>query len=358
MNKKNILYIIPRFTTAGAETLVLQYARHAKDAGHDVAVVSVVGGGELEAAFQELDISIHVAAKKDLFSSWRQFLRIKKYVQQFSPDIIHTHVFSADVVGFLLCKYTKVWISTQHNIGKEFSFIRKKVLSFCLSYADAVTAVSDAVYNFCRKDLRLKNSSIEVIKNGVDTSKWTKIKGDILKQDTIQLASIGRLEPQKNHVFLLRSLANIDRSILWHMHIYGDGSLKKDLQTLAQQLHISEYITWHGVERDMEKVYRSVDVVVQPSRWEGLSLVVMEAMAAGRLVVASHAAGAELIHDKKDGLLVDIEDDTAIATLMDSIDSHRTDMQKIAKQAQVHAKKTFSLDTHLSVIEALYEKNI
>lgn len=346
-----ILYIIPRFTAGGAEQLVWQYAGYFQKQGHEVMVTSTVGGGEWEEKFKKQGIEIFVNQKTGIWNWWGNYQNIKKIKKEFQPDIIHTHVFSADFFGYFLHQGVK-WISTQHNGSKEFSNLRIKILRWILPHADKVIAVSTGVEEFCLEDLKLKKSKVQKVLNGIETEKWLSIpNNDLFTSDKMRLGIIGRLEEQKGHKYLWQALASL--SFPWVLNIYGEGSEKTKLQSLAGDLKIADKIVWQGVKDSYSEI-NNLDVLIQPSLWEGLSLVVMEAMAAGRIVIASDKAGQDLIDDKKNGFVVPSGESVILADDIKYIWENKNTMLGISENARSKARG-FDLIENIKKIEEIYK---
>ncbi len=347
-----ILYIIPRFTTGGAERLVLQYATHFQKQGQEVVVASTVGGGELVNEFKKLNIQVFPAGEKSFFGLCKNYFYLKRLKKTFKPDIIHTHVFSADFLGYFLRRGVH-WISTQHNVGREYSVLRKIILRFILRKTRQVIAVSGAVERFCLEDLKLVENKVKIVLNGIAVEEWLSVETDNLLVDKkLCLGVIGRLEKQKGHEYLLRALSQVNFD--WILYIYGVGSLESDLKKLALDLKIADKIVWQGVKNILLEI-KNIDVVVQPSLWEGLSLVIMEAMAAGRLVIASEAAGQELITDQVDGFLFKTGDSIELRNLLDHVDKHQEKMKAVANTASKKAQKEFGIEKNIREIAEIYE---
>ncbi len=348
-----ILYIIPRFTAGGAEQLVWQYAKYFQDQGHEVLVVSTVGGGEWEQKFKDAGIEIFVNEKPGFFNWCKNYKKVKVIKKSFQPDIIHTHVFSADLFGYFLRQNVK-WISTQHNVGRESSWLRQQVLRCILKKANQIIAVSSGVEKFCLEGLKLKNNQVTKILNGIEVDKWLNIKNDnLFVTDKMRLGIIGRLEEQKGHEYLFQALAGL--SFPWILNIYGEGSKKEFLQKLAQDLNIQDKIIWQGV-KDSYLEMNNIDMIVQPSLWEGLSLVIMEAMAGGRVVVASNAAGEDLIEDEKNGFIVPAGDSVILTEKINYIWENREIGKKIANVAREKAKE-FDLNINIKKVEGIYRND-
>jgi len=333
----------------GAERLVLQYTKFGQKQGDNISVASVVGGGELVKDFTALGVKTLVNKEK---AWWSNYQRLKAWIKEIRPEIIHSHVFGADVVGFLFRKSAK-WISTQHNVAQEHSYLRRLVLKYILKRADKVIAVGERVKDFCLSDLGLAENKIVLIRNGVEVDKWQKVPSTgLLSHNSLRLATIGRIEKQKDHRTLFKALAQL--KVEWHLDIYGTGSLEAGLKKLARQLKINEQITWQGVKSEMVKELKNIDVVVQPSLWEGLSLVVMEAMAAARVVITTPSGGEELL-DKQTGWLVPVRDIAALTQAITWVSQHRDEAKAKAQAARIKSQD-FSLHKHWQKLNNLYHE--
>lgn len=350
-----ILHLIPRFTAGGAEKLVLSYARFLQKQAATIAVGSVVGGGELEEEFRKAGIEIFVGKKRGLVSFCGNYGNYTEIIQKLKIEIVHSHVFSADVMGFLLAKKLKIkWVSTQHNVETNAPLWRKLIWKHILRSTDKVIAVSDSVYDFCLNEWRLPKDKVALIKNGIELGQWLNVSSDgLFSASQLRLATIGRLEKQKGHEILLRAL--IQLKIDWHLDVFGVGSLGKKLTDLAVRLGINDRIAWRGVVLDLPQELENIDVVVQPSLWEGMSLVIMEAMASGRVVIASEAAAAGLVENNKTGIVIRPCDIAALARAIESVASDRANARLLAVSAHNHARENFGIEKNITSLEELYE---
>ncbi len=108
------------------------------------------------------------------------------------------------------------------------------------------------------------------------------------------VAHVGRLHPQKNHLFLLDVLAGLRREVeRVHLLLVGEGELRRELEARARALGLGGAVTFAGLRRDVPRVLRAADAFAFPSRWEGLGIAVVEAQAAGLPVVCSPAVPEE-----------------------------------------------------------------
>lgn len=125
------------------------------------------------------------------------------------------------------------------------------------------------------------------------------------------LLGMGRLHTAKAHDVSLKALKALPEAWLW---IAGAGALEDQLKALAQSLGVLDRVRFLGWRSDASALYRAADVCVFPSRYEPLGNVVIQSWAHGLPVVAAASQGPKaLIHDGEDGLLVPIDDDSALA---------------------------------------------
>ena len=311
-NKKKVLHLLPRFVFGGAEILVLEYARRFDRERFELRVAAVRKNGDLEPYLKEAGVDTFAISRKRDGGLWWQWLALKKYVQAFQPDIIHSHIFSADVCAFLLKRFVmpKVkWVSTQHNVEYNTPLYRRLLWSLVLQQADKVIAVSEEVRHYAREYFGVRKDQLDFVPNGISIEKWLAVPEGTPRSAEWRLATIGRLEYQKGHRYLVEALAKI-KDLPWRWDVYGAGSLEIYLKELVKKYGLTERVHWHGAIGEMEDKIGEMDMIIQPSLWEGMSLVVMEAMAAGRLLIATQTAGKELVEHGENGHLV-LEKDSA-----------------------------------------------
>jgi len=200
------------------------------------------------------------------------------------------------------------------NLGKgssELGWFRAEE-NRALARAQAVVAVSRPYLDEARR--RGARTPVQsVVANGVDLARFGP--GENLRQSLglgarPVLGVLGRLSRQKGHDILLRAFTEL-RPLYPEcvLLVGGDGELRRALEEQAAALGIGDAVRWLGEVADTPAFFRTLDVAVLPSRWEGMPFVLLEYGAAGLPVVASDVGGVgELIADGDDGLLVPAED--------------------------------------------------
>jgi glycosyltransferase involved in cell wall biosynthesis len=160
---------------------------------------------------------------------------------------------------------------------------------------------------------------VQVIPNGVDTEFFVPPHSKPVRNDTVlRILFVGRFRQQKNLPFLFRQVAQLP-STTFELHLVGDGPEKERLDELARKLGIASAITWHGwlPPAALLPLYQSADCLVHPSLYEGMSNVVLEAMACGLPVIASKVPGnEELVLDGDTGFLFDLREPATLVSAL------------------------------------------
>jgi glycosyltransferase involved in cell wall biosynthesis len=178
---------------------------------------------------------------------------------------------------------------------------------YILAHATAVVANSDGL-----RELSEAADSVatQVIPNGVDADFFRPTAADFAQDDktpVLRILFVGRFQKQKNLPYLFEQCAHLplDRFVL---HLVGDGPLRAELHLLAEQRGIASAIVWHGwlPRPALRAIYQAADCLVNPSFYEGMPNVVLEAMACGLPVLASNIPGNDaLVRPGETGYLFD-----------------------------------------------------
>jgi glycosyltransferase involved in cell wall biosynthesis len=133
------------------------------------------------------------------------------------------------------------------------------------------------------------------------------------------LGLASRIVEQKGIIYLLQALVPLaQRYPKLHVLIAGEGDLEESLKAAARELGVEDRAHFLGLRRDTAELFKTMDVFMLPSVWEGLPMAVLEAMAAGLPVIATQVGGlAAAVHDKINGCLISPSDAGAIATAVD-----------------------------------------
>ncbi len=277
-----------------------------------------------------------------------------------------------------------IWINPYaRKIGQKLTIpvichlrdlIRKdQVKKYGLNKIDMIIPISNAV----RKPLEeagIESARIRRIYNGVDVSMFSHGKDTLREDFSIRgylIGIVGQLNPRshwKGQRDFLQAAARIvqHRSDVYFAVVGGDSSPAsapehksyiRELKELAEDLGILDRVIFTGFRTDMPDVMASLDILVSASWAEPFGRVLIEAMAAGKPVVATAAGGApEVVQDGITGVLVPPRDSQAIANAVLYILQDSQVRQKMGHAGQRRAQEYFSLDQNIKETQAVYEK--
>lgn len=353
MVKPHLVHIIPTLSIGGAERVVVNLSNQLRDE-FKISVVILKKDKELA---QELhsDINLSVIEKKSklglsLFSS------LQTWLEKNSADLVHTHLFGGDLWGRIAANRAGVpVVTTEHNLNVTESFLKDWIKRYLGNYSKQYTAPSRAVADYMQSSYSIAEEKIKVIPHGIKLEKFEHTQ-PYLQHDPLKLLMLGRLHKQKGHDIALEALAKINPN-KWKLDIVGSGEKFSEIKEKINELNLEDNVEIWDSTLDVVEEYNSHDVVLMPSRWEGLGLTAMEAMASGRLVVGSNVDGLkELIINGENGLLFRPEDPENLAQKIRYCLDNPQECSEIANKARQYAQDRFKLQDMINKYHQLYQK--
>jgi glycosyltransferase involved in cell wall biosynthesis len=197
---------------------------------------------------------------------------------------------------------------------------------------------------------------VRVIRNGIEVSAFDP-SGYDQRFSRGRAVAVARLNPVKDIATMLRAVsAVVEHRPDFHLDLVGDGPSRAALEVLRGELGLERHVTFHGVSDDVRRFLENAAVFVQTSISEGISLTVIEAMAAGLPVVATHVGGTpEVVEDGVTGLLVPSGEPSAVANALVSLLTDRSTALLMSRAARQRAERLFDVRQMTSSYEALYE---
>lgn len=300
----------------------------------------------------------HTKKKKEIPS----ILRKRK------AELIHARFGTGGVAMLSVKKMTKLPLLTSFH-GSDLSKQLKRNLRYGKSlpslfrYGDRFTVVSE----FMKKqliDLGCPKKKIEVVKSGIDLSKFAYQPDPFPEEKEFRILTVGRLVEKKGTKYLIQAFSHIHEKYPHStLVIVGSGEERDSLEKLAEKLEIQDAIKWKGalspkeVCREMEKcdIFSLPSVTGKDGNQEGIPNVLIEAMALGRPVVATkHAGIPELVIHKKTGYLVPERDEKALAKMIMYVMEHPDEWKPLLKQAWEHVKQEHDIEKQIKKLEAIY----
>ncbi len=298
------------------------------------------------------------------FSAIKQ---VKNFILQEKIDILHTHFYKTDIIGFWATRGTacKV-IATPHGWSTEVDFklwLFESLDRVIFPFMDAVVPLSKELYKPLKRMPYLKNK-LHFIRNGVDLSEIIQSKtanAEILtkrKNGKFILGYIGQLISRKGLDTLFDALIRIN-DIPWELYLIGDGPQWEELEQIANRLKIKDRVHFMGFRTDRLDFLRGFDTFVLPSRLEGIPRCLMESMAARVPIIASDIAGSnDLITDFKTGLLFPLDCPEILSQKITLIASDTGLKNDLVQNAFDFINQSFSAQRMATEYETLFEKII
>jgi glycosyltransferase involved in cell wall biosynthesis len=219
--------------------------------------------------------------------------------------------------------------------------------------ADVIVAVSPEEHDVGARVLKASSIRIRVIENGVDTAHFTPGGARRQRSEQPLIVCLGRLCRAKGQDIAVRAL-ELSSHTDARLRLVGDGPARLQLLELARTLGVGARLELPGAVADSAPELRSADVVVVPSRWDGLSLALLEAMACGSAVVATCVPGSAALEGV--GVLVEPEHPRQMARAVDGLLSDPRRRIALGGAARQRAKEHFDIRTTLDRTVALWNE--
>jgi len=346
--KIKILHLIAPRGIGGAERVLLTLLKKIDQGKFDFILGIFIDKRKSEDLFwneaEKLNLPLEPIRFKNPYDLL-QVLQIRRIIKKHHPDMIHTHGYKTNLLGFFISKLFKIPIvTTVHGLhsGKFRPFVWLSLK--LLRHFDRIIAVSDQI----RKELKaFKVPSIKMIT--IRNVPPVKIKGNSANPNSFReeigipsnaklIGFVGRLEPVKGCIQFIRIVPEVIRNIPdSYFVVVGDGPERVALESLAKTLNVENRVYFCGFRNDPMNVFQSLDLYVLPSFNEGVPLAMLEAMSNEVPVVATSVGGIpEVIKDRVNGILVPTNNPKALAeSILESFNNPNETVKRV-----IEAKKT------------------
>jgi len=361
-----VLLLTVGLTVGGTEGQLLELASRLDGRRFNVLVCGLKGEGPVARAMCERGIRVEVLNGRGTWDL-RVLSRLFRLIRRERPEVLHAFLglanLAASLVGRLLGVPVIIWSYRDVEVWK--SKAHWLVERTAVRWADAVTCCSDAVRQFVLAHMNGQASKFLTIHNGVDLESFRRSRAASraelkLREGGFVIGTVSRLdEPKKGLAVMLRALADLagqDGIPPWQWLLVGDGPARDRLRSLAEELGLPGQVMFAGMRDDVASVLPMMDIFVCPSLYEGFGIAIVEAMAAGRPVVASAVGGIpEIVVHEDTGLLVPPGDAAALAGALATLLNHPEQARAMGARGLARAREKFSIDTAVQQHQQLYE---
>ena len=278
-------------------------------------------------------------------------------------DIVHAHSLRAELAAMVAARLVQPRprvIRTVHNTDDFYVRPPASWLARTSSrFLDGLIAISDAVAKHVMRHTGLTSEKIRRVYYGLDPAPYAEVGPPADRPHPPTIGMIARLAPQKGHRVLLDALPTVLARLpdvrvvlVGHEHLLRI----EDLRAYARARGVAEHVTFTGFRDEIPALLADWDVLVLPSLWEGFGLVLLEAMAAGRPVVASRVGPIpEVVLHGETGLLVEPGQPEPLAAALIELLEHPGLAARLGAAGRRRVADHFTLDRMVAETEGLYE---
>ncbi len=343
---------------------------------YDITVLCQSEGELTEALKQQNIRCLFLNALKREINPYFDLIALYKLYRIFRKekyDLVHTHSSKSGFLGRLAAKIAGVPGIIHTVQGFSFhQFSAPKSIYFFTSLERITGLISNKIiivnnddFEYAIKNKIASQTKLVKIYNGIDIdehhlniNKGRKRSEFNIPTDCNVVGFIGRLWEQKAPQDFISAvpivLENISNVVFL---IIGDGHLRSSLETLAQKLHIQDHIQFLGWRNDVPEILKILDVFVQTSLWEGLSLSILEAMAAGKPIIATNIKGNnELVVDGITGFLVLPRNPEMVGYYITRLLQDKRLVKKMGRLGRKRVEEKFDIKLHVELIKNIYHQ--
>ena len=369
-----IIHIIPSLQTGGAERLALDICIEiSKRERHQVLLLTLNNKNHFEShdfiKFIDVDVKLSIKSNNKI-----KVAELQKLVDNFKPDIIHSHLFAAEIISRSIYYPKAKWFSHFHDNMPQLknlhlkSFLDKKLItnfyekqyllkSYKKNGGNEFISISEDTNKYAAKVLPEKYK-FHYLKNAINYSKFNLEKNQ--RTDTIlNLINIGSFQAKKNQQFLIDVVKILkSKKIRFHLSLLGDGDFKKQVQLKVNQFGLEKEITLTGNVQNVTEYLANSDIYVHSAYYEPFGLVLLEAMAASLPVITLDGKGnRDLIEEGKNGYMIYEQDAEKFADRIIKLWEDKQKMQEISAYANKFAKQ-YDIVNYVDKLVQIYQNAI
>jgi L-malate glycosyltransferase len=359
--------MIGQLGLGGTEQQVVLLAAGLRSHGIDTGVLVMHEGGPREDALREAGVPViylgfrPLLSPRDVPRNIAAFVRLVRLLRADRPDVLHAFLFHSYITASPAARIARVpvLVAGRRSLGyfKAGRPVYLAVERLATRVTDLLIANAQAVADDARAQERVPGQKIAVVYNGLPDAAFAEHEPANIQTRVPILVCVANLKIYKGHRDLLDAAAHLQaRGRPCTLLLAGDGDERRSLERQAERLGID--VRFLGACHTIGPLLARADVVVHPSHTEGMSNAVMEAMAAGRPVVATSVGGTpELLRDR--GVLVPARDPAALAAAVERLLADPEYAAALGQRARdwsrSHLRMDHMVDQHIRIYSDLLE---
>lgn len=351
-----ILQVIESLTRGGAERLAIELAREFAGAGHESRIVCLSSPGPWAEGLEREGLYAGCLGKRP-GADISCVGKLRRFIREFEPDIVNTHLFTANLWARLAGLGRRPWrlVVTLHNVDSWRRPVHRALDHVLTRAADQYVAVGPAVAAYWRRG-GVRGARMGVIPNAVRWNEVPYVRPFERKRPVLR--ACGRLVVQKGFDVLVEAAGLLaGRGAKLTVEIIGEGPEHGRLAHAVHRLGLDGTVSLTGARDDARELIASADAFIMPSLREGLPLVLLEALHAGRPVVASRlTALAGIVRARSEAILVDPGSPGALARGIERLLSKPDEAVAMGLAGRERARCEFTMERAAASYLALYSR--
>lgn len=367
MDRIRVVHIINSMEVGGAQRQVLNLFQAADRARFDLRLICLAEKGAFGEQLEREGFPVRVIGKGRRVSL-AMLMKLVSVLREWKPDVVHCSVFTANLWGrgaAILAGVPMVIAHEQSTVSLEKWY--RRLIDRVLSWkTHRILAVSDDLRRRIVEEEEIAPRRVAVLYNAIDCASVQAAEPKAI-EEPLQLPGcpgrrigiVGRLEYRKDHLTLIRAAARVAQEMPEAAFLLvGDGPERGRLEEEIARLQIDQNVFLLGERADVPRLLHAFDIYVLCSITEGLSLSILEAMAAGLPIVATRVGGnPELLDEGRAGLLVPSGDPEALAQAILRLLREPEHARKLAQAAKERAENLFDIHPIARQLERIYEQS-
>lgn len=318
-----ILQLVSSLGIGGAEKFVADLSVELKAQGHEVTILVLdyakdVGKDpdyekNIIEYLNEKQVQVIHVGEKARRRPFTILFTLNEVIKKLKPDVIHSHLLIWSVYLSTFWR-SKKHVFTQHTNSLKLPLIHK---FFIKGSIDRYISICNEATDSMRKVI--KNEKISKVVNGVALDRFSNVER-LSKGEVTHFVTVSRLTELKNHSLIIDAvfkLVNTHNNTGFIINVIGDGPIKQELQDKVERLKLNEHFIFHGVKKDIPTILSQNNVFLLPSKFEGFSIALIEALMAKMSIIASNVgANNEILSFGKYGTLIEKNNLSALVEAM------------------------------------------
>lgn len=368
---KTILHLISSAGFYGAESMLVALASEQRKAGLNpvIGVLKNSQNPNLEIAerAQQRGLEVKILECCGLID-WKTLQELRFFVRSRSINLVHSHGYKTNVFSHLALRSERIpRVTTCHGTRLlDLKLVFYNYLDrLLLRYFDQVVCVSPILKEQALHS-GVRTEKVSVIDNGIDLEEFDSLSASSvcesvrLHQEDIVVGTVAALSVEKGQRYLIEAAASVCRDIPNIRLVFvGDGPLAADLKSMVRDAGLENKVKFTGIRKDIVALLHVFDIFVLPSLQEGLPMALLEAMLAGRAVIATDVGAIpRVIANGTDGLLVPARDSAALARALGKLAINLNMRQSLGIRAKEKIVREFSAKRMAEEYSRVYQQAI